>query len=252
MGLTRSGGFPSIVLAACVARKPHWLHMPVMLADHILFIDAEAMVIDKTSGLPVTPVRDGSLSLENHIDSLRFGFKRWPTAVHRLDRDTSGCLLLARTPRAHKRYSAAFEAGEVVKTYLAVIDGVPEGGEGLIELPLLKVSTREAGWRMIVDPKGKAARTRWRTLAERDGRSLVEFGLLTGRTHQIRVHAASGLGMPVVGDPIYGKGAGPTLLHAWKLRLERAGKEPIVAEAPLPERFAALGFALPETVDAGA
>ncbi|WP_157216154.1 RluA family pseudouridine synthase [Flavisphingomonas formosensis] len=224
----------------------------MLLADRILFIDAEAMVIDKPSGLPVTPVRDGSLSLENHLDALRFGFKRWPSAVHRLDRDTSGCLLLARTPKAHKRFAAAFESGEVEKTYLAVLEGVPADREGLIELPLHKVSTRESGWRMIVDAKGKPARTQWRVLAEQGGRSLVEFGLLTGRTHQIRVHAATGLGLPVCGDPIYGGGSGPTLLHAWKLHLAREGKASVAAEAPLPERFAALGFALPRTLEADA
>lgn len=236
-----------------VARTSHALHMRTMLLqDRILFIDAEAIVLDKPAGLPVTPVRDGSLSLENHLDSLRFGFRRWPSTVHRLDRDTSGCLLLARNPKAHKRFAAAFEAGEVEKLYLAVLDGAPQAAEGLIELPLLKVSSREAGWRMIADAKGKPARTRWRLLAEREGRALVSFELLTGRTHQIRVHAASGLGLPVAGDPVYGRGPGPTLLHAWKLRLPRDGKPPITAEAPLPERFAALGFALPEADHAAA
>ena len=245
-GLTRTHLFLRFVLGRCVARKPHPFHMRAMLiADRILFIDAEAMVIDKPAGLPVTPVRDGSLNLENHLDSLRFGFKRWPSAVHRLDRDTSGCLLLARNPKAHKRYAAAFESGEVEKIYLAVLEGVPAAAEGLIELPLLKVSTRESGWRMVADSKGKPARTGWRLLAEQEGRALVAFELLTGRTHQIRVHAATGLGVPVAGDPIYGRGSGPTLLHAWKLRLPREGKSPIAAEAPLPEAFATLGFALP-------
>ena len=120
-----------------------------MLADHLLFIDAEAMVLDKPAGLPVNPVRDGAISLENHLDSLRFGYRRWPTAVHRLDRDTSGCLLLARNPRAHKRFAAAFEAGLVTKEYLAVVEGVPAEAEGRIDLPLAKISSREAGWRIV-------------------------------------------------------------------------------------------------------
>jgi len=223
-----------------------------MLADHILFIDAEAMVIDKPAGLPVGAVRDGSISLENHLDSLRFGFQRWPSAVHRLDRDTSGCLLLARNPKAHKRFAAAFEAGTVRKEYLAVVDGVPDGEEGVIDLPLAKVSSREAGWRMIGDAKGKRALTRWRRLASADGRSLIAFAPETGRTHQIRVHAASGLGLPIVGDPVYGAaragsgrpGAGRAamLLHAWRLAVPRAGKPAIEAEAPLPASFAAAGF----------
>ena len=213
-----------------------------MLDEHIIFIDGEAIVIDKPSGLPVDPPRDGSISLENHLQSLSFGFKRWPSAVHRLDRDTSGCLLLARNPKAHKRFALAFEEGRVEKTYLAILDGVPSAAEGLVDLPLAKVSTRERGWRMIGDPKGKPAATAWRVVGEANGRVLVEFRPTTGRTHQIRVHAASGIGVPILGDPIYGRGGGTTLLHASSLTMPREGKPAIQAHAPLPERFVALGF----------
>jgi tRNA pseudouridine32 synthase/23S rRNA pseudouridine746 synthase len=217
-----------------------------MHGDRVLFIDGEALVIDKPAGLPVDPPRDGSLSLENHLESLRFGFQRWPVAVHRLDRDTSGCLLLARNPKAAARFGQAFERGEVEKRYLAVLDGVPEGESGTIDFPLGKVSTREAGWRMVEDAKGKAARTHWQLLRTEGGRSLVEFRPETGRTHQIRVHAATGLGTPVVGDPVYGRDdpAGPSigsgqgmLLHAAELVVPRGTKEPIRAEAPVPDRF---------------
>ena len=83
------------------------------LEDRILFIDGDAIVIDKPAGLPVDPPRDGSLSLENHLESLKFGFQRWPMPVHRLDRDTSGCLLLSRNPKAHARLQQAFEQGLV-------------------------------------------------------------------------------------------------------------------------------------------
>jgi tRNA pseudouridine32 synthase/23S rRNA pseudouridine746 synthase len=214
-----------------------------MHGDRVLFLDGEALVIDKPAGLPVDPPRDGSLSLENHLDSLTFGFKRWPLPVHRLDRDTSGCLLLSRNPKAHARFQRLWEAGAVEKRYLAVLDGVPEGGEGMVDLPLIKVSTAETGWRMIGDDRGKASRTRWRLVETRDGRSLVEFRPETGRTHQIRVHAATGLGAPVVGDPVYGRGEpGGMLLHAAWLRLDRGDKPPIEATAPTPERFAMAGF----------
>ena len=213
-----------------------------MLANHVLFLDGEALVIDKPAGLPVDRPRDGSLSLENHLDGLTFGFKRWPVPVHRLDRDTSGCLLLSRNPKAHAKLQQAFEAGAVRKRYLAVLEGVVEGESGLIDLALAKVSTIETGWRMVGDPAGKPSRTAWRVLAVQDGRSFVEFTPETGRTHQIRVHAAEALGAAVVGDPIYGRGGGETLLHAAELTVPRVGKEPIVAKAPLPERFAAAGF----------
>jgi tRNA pseudouridine32 synthase/23S rRNA pseudouridine746 synthase len=215
-----------------------------MLVNNILFFDGEAIVIDKPAGLPVDRPRDGSLSLENHLDSLTFGFKRWPQPVHRLDRDTSGCLLLSRNPKAHARFHHAFEAGIVEKRYLAILDGVPEGESGLIDLALAKISSAEAGWRMRGDPKGKPSRTAWRVLAVKDGRAFVEFIPETGRTHQIRVHAAEALGAPVVGDPIYGNGGKETLLHAARLKVPRDGKEPIIAEAPLPERFLKAGFDL--------
>ena len=214
-----------------------------MLKDHILFLDGEAIVIDKPAGLPVDPPRNGSISLENHLDSLTLGFHRWPTAVHRLDRDTSGCLLLARNPKAHARFQQAFEQGLVGKRYLAVLEGVPEGEGGLIDLALTKVSTREEGWRMCGDPAGKAARTAWKLIRTDAGRSLVEFRPETGRTHQIRVHAAEGLGTPVVGDPVYGT-VDPLgmMLHAAELTVPRGAKPPVEAKAPLPERFEKAGF----------
>lgn len=171
--------------------------------------------------------------------SLTFGFRRLPRAVHRLDRDTSGCLLLSRNDRAHLRFQRAFEAGAVEKRYLAILDGMPDGEGGLIDLPLSKVSSPQWGWRIVADPKGKAARTHWRLLEARGGRSLVEFRPETGRTHQIRVHAATGLGAAVLGDPVYGRALREgMMLHAAALRIPRDGKPPVEAEAPTPERFA--------------
>ncbi|WP_375391814.1 RluA family pseudouridine synthase [uncultured Sphingomonas sp.] len=211
--------------------------------DRILFLDGEALVIDKPAGLPVDPPRDGGLSLANHMDSLRFGFRRWPVAVHRLDRDTSGCLLLARNPKAQARFGQAFERGELAKLYWAVLDGSPAGDEGVIDLPLGKASTRDAGWRIVVDPNGKAARTGWRVLAREAGLTLVAFTPSTGRTHQLRVHAATGLGAPIVGDAVYGRADRlGLLLHARAITLPRPGKAAVAAEAPLPERFAEAGF----------
>ena len=214
-----------------------------MLADRVLFIDGEAIVLDKPAGLAVHPGPSTRESLEDHLDELRFGFHRKPTLVHRLDRDTSGCLLLSRNPKAHKRFAAAFEAGEVEKLYLAVLDGVPNTSVGLIIAALRKISSREKGWRMVAGPDGQRAVTKWRMLAEANGRALVLFQPLTGRTHQIRVHAASCIGIPIVGDPVYGNGQGQgTFLHASSLRLERGTKPPIEARSPLPEAFRILGF----------
>lgn len=213
------------------------------IAERVLFIDAEAIVIDKPAGLAVHPGPATPESLEDRLDALRFGFRRPPSPVHRLDRDTSGCLLLARHPKAHKRFARAFEEGVVEKTYFAVLEGVPEARDGMIDLALAKISSREQGWRMVPDATGKAARTRWRVVAERDGRALVLFTPETGRTHQIRIHAAAGLGVPIAGDPVYGSGGGgPMLLHALALKVPRDGKPPVEARAPLPPAFAAAGF----------
>ncbi len=214
----------------------------MLLADRVLFIDAEAMVVDKPAGLPVDTPRDGALSVVNHLDSLRFNFERLPLPVHRLDRDTSGCLLLARNPRAHKRFGAAFEAGSVTKSYLAVLDGVPAQSSGRVDMPLAKVSTRESGWRMTFDKLGKAAVTEWEVVGTANGRALVLFTPQTGRTHQLRVHSASGIGLPIVGDPVYGHGGEPMLLHAYSLHVPRDNHAAVAAKAPLPEVFTRAGF----------
>ena len=223
-----------------------------MLADHILFIDGEAIVIDKPAGLPVDAPRDGATSLENYLQSLTFGFKRWPIAVHRLDRDTSGCLLLARNPKAAGRFTRAFEERGVAKSYLAILSGVPSAQSGTIELALSKVSSAERGWRIVGAAGGardaKAAVSHWQLLATHGGKALVRFRPETGRTHQLRVHASEALGHAILGDPVYGdgKGAARTLLHAERIEVARAGKPPVLATAPFPADFAALGFAAPE------
>jgi tRNA pseudouridine32 synthase/23S rRNA pseudouridine746 synthase len=210
----------------------------------ILYEDGEALVIDKPGGLPIERPRAGGPSLEDHLDDLKLGFQRPPVPVHRIDTDTSGCLLLARNPKALKRFARAFEEKQVGKRYLGILAGVPQTSEGTVDLALSKISSAEKGWRMIPAKKGKPSVTHWRVLAEAGGRALVEFRPETGRTHQIRVHAASGIGVPLLGDPVYGDGkaAARTMLHAAGLEVAREGKPPIVAAAPLPPDFLALGF----------
>lgn len=214
----------------------------------ILFEDGEALVIDKPGGLPLDRPRAGGACLEDSLHTLRLGFARDPVPVHRLDHDTSGCLLLARNPGALKRFSQAFEARQVQKTYLGVVAGLVADRAGTIELALGKTSTEQDGWRMVPARNGKAATTHWRCLAVNDGMTLVEFRPVTGRTHQIRVHALAGLGAPLVGDPFYGTADARvprTMLHAAALTVQRGAKAPVVARAPWPAEFSRLGFEPP-------
>ena len=218
----------------------------------ILYEDGEALVIDKPAGLPVDRPRAGGRALVNGLDEFNLGFQRQPVPVHRLDTDTSGCLLLARNPKALKRFAAAFEQRLVDKTYIGLVAGEVAGQQGTIELALDKVSSEEQGWRMVASEDGKPSVTHWEKLAELEGGlTLVKFIPLTGRTHQIRIHALAGLGHALVGDPIYGQpheGATRTMLHATALTLHREGKTPIAATSPLPADFEQFG--IPSPVDA--
>ncbi len=209
----------------------------MMLSDRILFIDAEALVLGKPAGLPVDAPRRGGESIASRLEELLCGFKRPPTPMHRLDMDTSGCLLFARTARARAQFQQAFESRKVEKFYVAVVAGEIADEQGTIDVPLSKKSSVEAGWKMVGDPHGLDASTRWRRLAVRDGSTLVEFQPLTGRTHQIRVHAREAFGRGIIGDRVYGIPGGPMLLHASRLVVPRERKDTIDVTAPLPDYF---------------
>ena len=148
--------------------------------------------------------RRGGDSIASRLDELRCGFKRPPTPMHRLDTDTSGCLLFARSPKARASFQQAFEARAVEKYYLAVVATEIAEEAGVIDLRSRSIRRAEAGWKMVSDPHGLAATTRWRRIAVRDGSTLVEFQPLTGRTHQIRAHAREAFGRGIVGDRVYG------------------------------------------------
>lgn len=189
----------------------------------MLLATRDIVFINKPAGLAVHPGPKTPDSLEDHLPALaNSGFV--PVAAHRLDRDTSGCLAVARTRRGAKWLTTAFSEGKTEKIYWAILSSLPATAQGLVDAPLIKVSTAQTGWRMVVRRDGKPARTHWKVLGRvlDAGTCLVEFRPETGRTHQIRVHAAR-IGCPIAGDPVYGdapKDSGaPMRLHARSLAI---------------------------------
>ncbi|MGB8274068.1 MAG: RNA pseudouridine synthase [Alphaproteobacteria bacterium] len=219
------------------------------LLARVLYRDALMLVIDKPAGIAVHAGPSRAPCLEDLFDALRFGLPRPPALAHRLDRDTSGCLVLGRHRKALRKLGRLFSAGRVEKIYWAIVDGAPSEPEGRIELPLKKLTGKQ-GWRMEVDPTGQAAVTDYRVLGKRDGLTWLELRPRTGRTHQVRVHCRA-LGCPVLGDPVYGapaqaalspgQPAGTLNLHARAVSVPLYPKrEPITVTAPPPPHMLAI------------
>jgi tRNA pseudouridine32 synthase/23S rRNA pseudouridine746 synthase len=278
------------------------IDVPELSAEEIqarvLHRDGLMLVIDKPAGLPVHRGPKGGANLETSFDALRFGLPRPPVLAHRLDRDTSGCLVLGRHRKATASLGLLFKHGRVSKTYWAVVEGGPAEDEGTIDMPLGRLNA-ERGWWQKPDPEGQSAVTNWKVLgreffspppcglrgeqsslsrsgvgvsnnnfvsvdpppqpspARREGVRMrsVRFTWLamepvTGRTHQLRVHA-SALGWPIVGDNIYGNGPrfGEPRLHLHSRGIVvpiSKNKEPVSVTAPAPahmrERLGACGW----------
>jgi 23S rRNA pseudouridine1911/1915/1917 synthase len=229
----------------------------------LLYADDDLLVVDKPPGLTVHPGAGrstGTLAhrLLGHYPELAgVGGPGRPGIVHRLDRDTSGALVVARTAVAYQRLSRSFAAREVKKRYVAIAHGLLAAPR-TVEAPIGRHPGRR--WEMAVWPGGRPATSRLRPLATVPYASLVEVQLLTGRTHQIRVHLKS-IGHPLVGDPVYGearwKAAPATIrprlrdfprpaLHAWRLAFAHPGGGRVEVEAPLPADLRELWQAIGE------
>lgn len=210
----------------------------------VLYRDALIFVIDKPAGLPVHQGPGGGANLEQAFVHLRQGLPKAPGLAHRLDRDTSGCLVLGRHPKALAKLGRLFAGGRVDKIYWAIVEGRPQADQGTVDAPLTKL-TPLRGWRMAVDPAGQAAVTDYRLLGSAGGRSWLELRPRTGRTHQIRVHCAH-LGCPLVGEPIYGRAEGapppaePLHLLARAIALPLyPSRPPVAVTAPPPSHMRA-------------
>lgn len=207
----------------------------------MLYIDAHVIVLNKPAGLAVHRGPKTPYSLEDWLPLLTFGFQRLPQPVHRLDRDTSGCIVLGRHPKAIRQLGLLFAEKAIKKTYWAVVEGHLPSEEGVIEAPLRKISSKEAGWRMIAAADGDPAVTRYRVLGQSQRRSWLELTPETGRTHQLRVHCAT-LGHPIAGDMQYGEGVtsgASMLLHARQVELKLSETtRTITVTAPPPPGMA--------------
>lgn len=226
------------------------------MENMVIYRDAELIVVNKPHGLPVQGGPGIYHHLDGMLDALRFDAKDRPRLVHRLDRDTSGVMLLARTPSVAAKLAALFRTRDVQKTYWAIVAGRPIPSEGLIDLPLKRTGSdrgerTEAADR--ADPEGARALTEYVT-REAASRKLswLELSPRTGRTHQLRVHCLA-LGTPILGDGKYGEAtshlsgfSGKLHLHARALRLPHpaGGVLEVSAEMPahMKETFKQLGF----------
>jgi tRNA pseudouridine32 synthase/23S rRNA pseudouridine746 synthase len=208
------------------------------LAARLLYRDALMLVIDKPAGIAVHKGPKGGENLESYFSVLRFGLPRNPGLAHRLDRETSGCLVLGRHHRALEKLGLLFKQGKIAKTYWAIVEGEPSEDEGLIDLPLGRLD-KSRGWWMKPDPEGLPAQTQWQVLARVAGQSWIALRPLTGRTHQLRVHCAA-LGFPILGDRIYGRAAdsGALQLHARAIEIPLYANKPSIAvKAPIPDHM---------------
>lgn len=221
-----------------VATEPEPLP-PLVVADsmlNIVYQDDELVVVDKPAGLLSVPGKEIRDSVLTRLRA-RFPHATGPLLVHRLDLGTSGLLIAALSAESHQKLQKQFLRRSVEKRYIAILEKKLDGTEGEINLPL-RVDLDDRPRQVVCWAHGKKALTRWRLIASTDENSRVEFFPLTGRTHQLRLHAAHTLGLnaPILGDELYGStGAARMMLHAeWLRFLHPRTNQPIEVRAPAP------------------
>jgi tRNA pseudouridine32 synthase/23S rRNA pseudouridine746 synthase len=213
---------------------------PEEMLARLLYRDGLMLVIDKPAGLAVHRGPKGGEALEDYFDALRFGLPRAPALAHRLDRDTSGCLVLGRHRKALALLGKLFKQAKVGKIYWAVVEGGPAEDEGRIDIALAK-RDESRGWWMKADPHGLPSVSTWKVMGRGDGKTWLALEPLTGRTHQLRVHCAE-MGWPIFGDNIYGRaprvGGAPLHLHSREIVVPISrNKPPVKVVAPVPAQM---------------
>lgn len=211
------------------------------IQSRVLYRDAMMLVIDKPAGIAVHVTGHDKVALDQSFHHLQYGLPKKPELAHRLDRGTSGCLVLGRHRQALIKLGKLFESQRVHKTYRAWVVGAPTEPEGVIRRPILK-SGQGSKWKLTLDDAGQEAVTEYRLIRSVGDRSEIHFFPKTGRTHQIRLHAAYALMCPIIGDPFYGTKEGqlsaehsPMLLHAEAVEIPLYSSKPSVkVAAPLP------------------
>ena len=214
---------------------------PLGLMAAVLHRDDAMVILNKPPGIAVHKGPGFGDNLEAHFSALRFGSPQNPALAHRLDKDTSGCLVLGRDKSALASLGQLFRKGLIEKTYWAVVVGSLQVDSGMVDAPLARRSHEKRSWWMKIDPSGDASVTHWRVLGRADGLVWVELKPQTGRTHQLRVHCAH-IGTPIAGDHIYGgdtarSAARHMHLHARSITIPVYQKAPVVATASVPHHM---------------
>lgn len=205
---------------------------------HIIYEDDALLILNKPAGLPVHSGSGGGDNVEMYFRKLS---SRPLSLAHRLDKDTSGCLILGKTPSVLGHLGKLLVKGKVSKTYWAIVHGEVTPSEGRIDIALRKQSPLSHRWWMMAHPHGKPAVTDYKVMGTMNGYTWLELYPRTGRTHQLRVHCQA-IGHPIVGDKVYGidqdNPARPLMhLHARAISIPLNPKKPIVAKASPPEHM---------------
>lgn len=219
-----------------------FLYNDTMSSFPVLYEDPSCLVINKPAGIAVHTGNGMALGEQTVIDA----FPEEYALVHRLDKETSGCLLIAKNLKAHEALQQQFQDRTVEKSYLALVAGVPDPPKAVIDAPIGRKISNRTKMSILGAAKSRQARTTYATLQSTDACTLLQCDLHTGRTHQIRVHL-SGIEHPILGDATYQSSESERLtnqyeidglcLHAWKLAFDSPGGDRIKIEAPISDSF---------------